>query len=67
MTTQDKAAGLPTRAASKELLLAHLTARLAKTKRLLVHAYASGALTFDQAEHIANALRRKFGFSWRRA
>jgi hypothetical protein len=67
MTTQNKAVGLRTRTASNELVLAHFTARLAETKRLLVHGYASGALTFKQAEHIANALRRKFGISWRRA
>ena len=67
MTTKNKAAGRQTRAASNELLPAHLTARLVETKRLLVQAYASGTLTFDQAEHIAHALRQKFGFSWRRA
>lgn len=67
MGTEEKAAGLRTRAACDETLHAHLTARLAETKRLLIHAYGLRALTFGEAENIATRLRRKFRFSWRRA
>ena len=67
MRTENKAAGLRTRAACDETLHANLTARLAETKRRLVHAYGLGALTFGEAENIAAQLRRKFRFSWRRA
>ena len=67
MDTKNKAAGLLTRAAYDESLQTHLTARLAETKRQLVHAYGLRALSFGEAESIASKLRRRYPFSWRMA
>ena len=67
MGTERKAAGLRTRAPYDESLQTHLTARLAETKLLLVHAYGLRALSFGEAESIASKLRRRYPFSWRMA
>ena len=62
-----RAAGLSTRAALNIELHRHVTARLARTKRLLVGAYGLNALTFSEAELIASRLRRCYGPAWRAA
>ena len=67
MATKEKAAGLRTRAAFNNELHAHLTERLARTKRLLVGAYGLHALSFAEAELIAARLRRRYPYSWRAA
>lgn len=67
MTIEKKAAGLRTRVARNSRLHAHLTRRLARTKRLLVSAYGLHAPTFAEAELIASRLRQRYGDAWRSA
>lgn len=67
MRAQRKAAGLGARAASKINSNNHLTARLAVTKQLLVHAYGLNALTFSEAELIGSRFRQCYGPLWRAA
>jgi len=67
MPTKEKAAGLRTRAAFDAEVHAHLTARLAGTKRLLVGAYGLHALSLAEAELIAARLRCRYPYSWRAA
>jgi hypothetical protein len=67
MRDKNKAAGLRTRAALNSELELHLTARLARTKRLLVGAYVLNALTLAEAELIASRLRHRYGLAWRSA
>jgi hypothetical protein len=67
MSAKTKGAGLRTRAPFNTDLHRHLTARLARTKRILVGAYGLNALTFTEAELIASRLRRCYGPAWRAA
>jgi hypothetical protein len=67
MGQEGEAAGLRTRAAFNTDLHAHLTERLARTKRVLVGAYGLHALSFTEAERISSRLRRRYPCSWRAA
>lgn len=67
MAAKGKAAGLQTRAALNDELHSHLTARLARTKRLLVGAYGLHALSFAETELIASRLRHRYPAAWRAA
>jgi hypothetical protein len=66
MTTKEKAAG-GNRAAFNNELQRHLTARLARTKALLVEAFNFRALGFAESELIASRLRWRYGDAWRGA
>ena len=66
MATKRKAAGR-TRAASKIELHPDLTARLARTKPLLIGAYGLHALSLAEAERIAARLRGRYPTAWRAA
>jgi hypothetical protein len=63
MTTK----GLRTRPGFRADLPVQLSARLARTKRLLVDAYSLRALSFAEAERFASRLRRRYAAAWRAA
>ena len=69
MITKQKAAGLAIQAAfnDAETQREYLTARLARTKLMLIEAHKLGALTFPEAETMTSRMRRRFPFSWRAA
>lgn len=67
MGTKTKGAGLRTRAPLNTELHSYVTARLARTKRILIGAYGLTALTFSEAELIASRLRQCYGPAWRAA
>jgi hypothetical protein len=67
VATEEKAAGLRTRAALNSELHAHLTERLGRTKRLLVGGYSLHALSVVEAELIAARLRKCYPAAWRAA
>ena len=65
MRANEKAARLAPNAARNDACEQHFTDRLARTKALLIEAYAFGALPFRDAEGIAARMRRRFPYSWR--